>query len=179
MNTNINTEVMNAFHTNVRVYCRRLGVAEFASYFIEDKVARPAIIKLANGFGYDLTNKDHLGRTAAFTVAVIIKLKAMQEATPETVIMMGKDECTKVASVAINIFHSINKSFNEEGNMENIKKASTTFAGDLLVKGVCYSSETYKVAEELVDLYFTNRKKEKSSVAANVLDQARNSADWE
>ncbi|CCE26102.1 g078 [Yersinia phage phiR1-37] len=179
MNTSISTEIMNAFNTNVRVYCRRLEIAELAPYFIENEEARSSITRIAKTFGYDLNNKDHLGRTAAFTVATIIKLKAMQEDTPEGMVMISKENCIKVASVAINIFHSINKDFNEDGNAINIKKARLNFVGTLLTKGINYSDENLDLAEGFVRTYFTNRNQDKSSVTATVLNQARNGNDWE
>lgn len=179
MNTTISTEVMNAFNTNVRVYCRRLEIAELAPYFIENEEARSSITRIAKTFGYDLNNKAHLGRTAAFTVATIIKLKAMQEDTPEGMVMISKENCIKVASAAINIFHLINKDFNEDGSTNNIKQAKLNFVGALLAKGVSYSDENLDLAEKFVKTYFTNRNKDKSSVTATVLNQVRNGNDWE
>lgn len=170
---------MNAFNTNVRVYCRRLNIEDLATFFIDNEESRSAITKLSKRFGYDLTNKDHLGRTAAFTVALIIKLKAMQEDTPKDESMLSKEECTNAASIAINIFHAINNVFNGEGSERNIKLAGITFGGEMLGKGVRYSDKVFDIAEKLVNTYFTNRRNDKSSVVAVVLNQSRNENGWD
>lgn len=179
MNTNNHTEVMNAFNTNVRVYCRRLDIEELATFFTDNEETRSSISKLAAKFGYDLTNVDHLGRTAAFLVALIIKLKIMQEDTPEGRVMISKETCTNVAYVSINLFREINNTFNEDGSDRNVRQAAIRFAGVKLIKGGIPTNEVFEMAEGFVKTYFTNRKKEKGSVSAVVLNQVRNGNDWD
>jgi D-alanyl-D-alanine dipeptidase len=179
MNTNNYAEVMNAFNTNVRVYCRRLDIEELATFFTENQETRSSIYRLVAKFGYDLTNVDHLGRTAAFLVALIIKLKIMQEDTPKGQVMMGKETCTNVAYVAVNIFRQINNTFNEDGNDLNVTQASNNLKGAKLIKGGIPAKEVFVMAEGFVKTYFTNRRKEKGSVSSVVLNQVRNGNDWD